>query len=689
MPAEELPDYAAVLGPAGMLASQPGFRFRPGQLAMAEAVGAALRAHRSLVVEAGTGTGKTFAYLVPALLSGQRLMISTGTRALQDQLLHRDLPVLLEKFASPASVAVLKGRNNYVCHYHLERNLAEGRFTGDEDAVFLRRIKQFAARSSSGDRSECADVPESSPVWAMATSTHDTCLGGDCPQVARCFAVKARQRAHQVDIVVVNHHLFCADLALRGKGGSELLPEVDSVIFDEAHQLPETAIRFFGRSWSSRQTQDLAIDVLRVGLQEAPDGSDWVECKARLEQHLRELRLRANVPGRFAWEPGDPLIREVAASLLALHHEIGQLLALVKAQIERGPELPLVLARLEAMHETLSCFVGEEHHCDPDTEQVRWMESSRFGLQLHVSPIDVAEDFRQALGERPKALIFTSATLGLAGRIDLFGKQLGFDEADILRVESPFDYTRQARLYIPRGCGNPSHPDYTREVAEHIWPLLRINRGRAFILCTSLHRLSVLHQLLREHQRTDPKAASLVFLVQGEQPKAVILERFRQLEAPVLLGSASFWEGVDVVGQQLSMVVIDKLPFAPPDEPILKARMRKAQAAGEDFFNNWQLPQAAISLKQGAGRLIRSETDRGLLVVCDDRLASRAYGRQLLGSLPPFGLLRDSIDAIEFLTAVQADGTLAAECVDPELVPLRSSTRHGLVPNPSVSSPLK
>jgi len=658
-------DYAAVLGPSGSLASQPGFRFRPGQLAMAQAVGTALESGRVLVVEAGTGTGKTFAYLVPALLSGQRLIISTGTRTLQDQLLQRDLPALLEKLPVRVSVAALKGRGNYVCHYHLERNLADGRFAARADAALLRRIRRFATRSASGDRAECADVPEDSAVWSMATSAHDTCLGTECPRIASCFVLKARQRAHQVDIVVVNHHLFCADLALRGDGVSELLPEVDSVIFDEAHQLPDAAIHFFSRSWSLRQTQDLAVDLLRVGLREAPDAADWIDCRAGLEQGLRELRVSAGEPGRFTWDPGDPRCGSMAADLTTLHQTLAGLEVLVGSQAERGVELPLLLGRIETMRATLSLFLGTahvSHGCpepEPEPDQVRWFEVSRSGVTLHVSPIDIAVPFRLALGDAPKGLVFTSATLGLAGRIELFGRQLGFDAVDTMRVESPFDYARQARIYIPRGCGSPSHPDFAGQVAHHIWPLLRVNRGRAFVLCTSLRMVGLLHQLLRELQAKDPGGPKIEFLVQGEQAKALILERFRQLEAPVLLGSASFWEGVDVVGQQLSLVVIDKLPFAPPDEPILKARMRKALEAGEDFFSNWQLPQAAISLRQGAGRLIRSESDKGLLVVCDERLALRAYGRQLLRSLPPFPLLRNAVDAVEFLTAPQADGTLA------------------------------
>jgi ATP-dependent DNA helicase DinG len=635
---------------------------------MAQAVGTALESGRVLLVEAGTGTGKTFAYLVPALLSGQRLIISTGTRALQDQLLQRDLPALLENLAVRVSVAALKGRSNYVCHYHLEQHLADGRFAAREDAALLRRIRRFAARSASGDRAECADVPEDAAVWSMATSTHDTCLGTECPRIASCFVMKARQRAHQVDIVVVNHHLFCADLALRGDGVSELLPEVDGVIFDEAHQLPDAAIHFFSRSWSLRQTQDLAVDLLRVGLREAPDAADWLDLKAGLEQGLRQLRLSAGAPGRFTWETGDPRCRAITADLMALHRELAVLEIMVGSQAERGVELPLLLGRIEAMRSTLSRFLGtadgSDQNPEPDSDQVRWLEVSRSGVTLHLSPIDVAVPFRLALGEEPKGLVFTSATLGLAGRIGLFGRQLGFDAVDTLRVESPFDYARQARIYIPRGCGSPTHPEFAGKVARHVWPLLRVNRGRAFVLCTSLRMVSRLHQLLRELQAEDPGGPNLEFLVQGEQPKALILERFRQLQAPVLLGSASFWEGVDVVGQQLSLVVIDKLPFTPPDEPILAARMRKAVAAGEDFFSNWQLPQAAISLKQGAGRLIRSESDKGLLVVCDERLALRAYGRQLLRSLPPFPLLRNAVDAVEFLTEFEADGTLALANMD-------------------------
>lgn len=676
MKAHSAPDCIPVLGPSGSLSTSEGCRFRPGQLDMAQAIGAALESQSVLVVEAGTGTGKTFAYLVPALLSGRKLMISTGTRALQDQLVQRDLPMVRKALGYAASVEVLKGRSNYVCHHHLERHLADGRFANRQDAAVLRRIKRFARSSASGDRAECAEVPEDAPAWSLATSTHDTCLASACGHLARCFVNRARQRAHKADIVVVNHHLFCADLALRSEGVSELLPEVDGVIFDEAHFLPDTALRFFGHSWSLRQTQDLVTDLLRVGLREVPDAADWLACKARLDQCMRQLRLQAGLPGRLAWDREDPRCDAIAEAIVPLQSELHSVCDCLAANSARSPEVQLLRERVEAMLATLDGFFCTDPDrsaaapLDGDGEMVRWWEVSRSGLSLHRSPIDCAALFRRALGEEPKSLVFTSATLGLAGRIDLFGRQLGFAEVRTLRVESPFDYARQARLYIPRGCGDPGHPDFVGAVAAHIWPLLSVNCGRAFVLCTTLRMVGLLHQLLRAHQEKDSAGKDIVFLVQGEQPKAVILERFRQLRAPVLLGSAGFWSGVDVAGQQLSLVVIDKLPFVPPDDPIIRARMRKALAAGEDFFSNWQLPQAAISLKQGAGRLIRSENDRGLLVVCDERLVMRSYGRALLRSLPPFVVVRQAAEAHAFLTALKADGTLAPAAAAPTVAAL-------------------
>lgn len=652
-----------MLGPEGLLVGKPGFRFRRQQFDMAIAVEDAIAMNESLLVEAGTGVGKTFAYLVPALLSGRKVLISTGTKALQDQLLHRDLPLLLEHLSASAQVCQLKGRSNYVCHYHLERHLREGRFARRDEAALLMRIRAFAARSDSGDRSECHEIPEDSPAWAMATATRDTCLGSQCADYGRCFVMRARQKAHQADLLIVNHHLLCADLALKREGVSDLLPEVEGVIVDEAHQLPETAIQFFGRTWSIRQGQEFARDLLRIGLAEAADAADWIHWRDLLEQALKVLRLAADVPSKLEWSQSHPRFEAMLPALREWLEHLRQLHGLLQEQSTRGEELGLLLQRLAEMIDFFPAFLPEQLLAgdqSDENEQVLWLDISRSGLSFHQTPMDAAKAIREALGERPKALIFTSASLAVAGNLQPVADRLGLAHARTLCIDSPFNYEQQARLYVPRGCGDPNEPAFAGLMAEHVWPLILHNQGRAFILCTSLRMVTALHHALLglEASSTTP-AFQIEWLVQGDMSKALMLHRFQQGRAPVLIGSAGFWEGVDVVGDQLSLVIIDKLPFAPPDDPVLKARIRRAKSRGEDVFGQWQLPQAAMSLKQGAGRLIRSESDVGLLVVCDERVVTRAYGKALLKSLPGFPLIRDALDAMDFLTKARGDGNLA------------------------------
>ncbi|NBQ80729.1 MAG: ATP-dependent DNA helicase [Betaproteobacteria bacterium] len=497
---------AAVLGPHGLLAAKPGFRFRRQQFEMAVAVAEAIEKNEALVVEAGTGVGKTFAYLVPALLSGRKLLISTGTKALQDQLLHRDLPLLLEHLSVSAHVCQLKGRSNYVCHYHLERNLREGRFARREEAALLMRIRAFAARSDSGDRSACEEVPDDSAVWAMATATRDTCLGSQCADYGRCFVMRARQRAHQADLVVVNHHLLCADLALKRDGVSDLLPEVEGIVVDEAHQLPDTAIQFFGRSWSLRQGQEFARDLLRIGLAEAADAADWMHWRDVLEQSLRELRLAGEGPSKLEWSVDHPRFAALVPVLRNLLDQLEPLQSLLSEQASRGEELGLLLARLASMAEFLPDFLAEPSTAVSE-DRVLWLDVSRTGLSFHQAPMDAAKAMQEALGERPRSLVLTSASLAMAGDLQHVAGRLGLKAAHTLCIDSPFHYAEQARLYVPRGCGDPNHPEFAALMAEHIWPLILHNRGRAFILCTSLRMVAALHQALLGLEATSGSAA--------------------------------------------------------------------------------------------------------------------------------------------------------------------------------------
>ena len=675
---------AAAFAPDGPLArSQPGFVVRAGQREMALAVAAAIASASAparagvaaaaaggdggapsdapggtLVAEAGTGTGKTFAYLVPALLSGGRVLVSTGTRTLQDQLYHRDLPRVREALGVGTTMALLKGRSNYVCRHHLRRNLEEGRFERREDIAVLRRIERFAAISASGDRSEAPGIAEDAPAWARATSTRENCLGQDCPDLADCFVFRARQAAQQADVVVVNHHLFCADLALRDEGVAELLPSADALIFDEAHQLPEIATQFFGRSVSTRQLLDFARDLLRVGLADARDAADWTQPASAIEQGVRVLRLAAGRPGRLDARQ----LRSHAALREAVADLVGSLeLPALDAAAERSRDLARLRLRALELAQRLQGWLdglerdagapaagaaGDEAGQAGETPSILWAEVHQSGVTLHETPLSVAETFRRHRESAPRAWIFTSATLAVAGRFDHFVSAMGLEGARTLRWESPFDFARRALLYVPRHCGDPASPGFANRVADAAWPLIEANGGRAFVLCTSLRMVEQQAALLGARIRES--GLGLELLVQGQASRLVLIERFRALRSPVLVGSASFWEGVDVVGPQLSLVIIDKLPFAAPDDPILRARIDAMRRAGGDPFRQIQLPAAAMALKQGAGRLIRSESDRGVLAICDERLLDKPYGRSLVASLPPFRLTRDESEAIGF-----------------------------------------
>ena len=694
------------LGAQGPFAAAlAGYRVRDGQLALAGAIAQAISTQGALIAEAGTGTGKTFAYLTPALLSGGRVVISTGTRNLQDQLFERDLPEVVRALGVHAECAVLKGRANYVCRYHLRRNLADGRFARREDVIDLRRIDRYAGVSRTGDRAGAPDVSEDAPAWALATSTRENCLGQECPDLGECFVIKARQAAQRADVVVVNHHLFCADLALRDEGVADLLPTADTLIFDEAHQLPEVATGFFGLSVSSRRLVEFARDVLRAGLAEARDAADWTTVSRALEQSVRELRLQAGDPARLdaAALRARPALLDAVADCA---EQLDSTRALLERSAERGREISrCALRALELVDQlrrweravsgpeasassgvsdapgeawedeqttepaqaaapgapdpgaALAGAVAREDTAD-DGDRIAWAEIGASGLTLHATPLTVAGTFRRHRAQRPRAWVFVSATLAVSGSFGHFARALGMEDAATHAWESPFDYPAHGLLYVPQGIGEPSGADFPQRVFEAIWPLVVANRGRAFVLCTTLRMVDQLGQRLA--RRIEQEGSAISLLVQGSAPRAELLARFRQATAPVLVGSASFWEGVDVRGRQLSLVVIDKLPFAPPDDPVLAARIEVLRRAGEDAFRNLQMPAAAMALKQGAGRMIRSETDRGLLVVCDSRLAERAYGRQLLRSLPPFRRTRSAQDAMDFLAALDEPVALSA-----------------------------
>lgn len=681
---DPLIDHA--FSPDGPLASSvAGWRTRPGQVEMAQAVATALAGRGVLVAEAGTGTGKTFAYLVPALLAGGKVIVSTGTRTLQDQLFGRDLPLVRDALRLPVGVALLKGRSNYVCRHHLERNLEEASLASARDAADLREIARFAKRSSSGDRGELSTVSEQSPAWALATSTRDSCLGGECPQFQDCFVMRARREALAADVVVVNHHLFFADVVLRDTGYAELLPACDAVIFDEAHALPETASLFFGETVSTHQLIDLARDTRAEALAGARDDPALPKAASVLDRAARDLRLALqDDSGRLTLGQ----LRGRRAFLSALDAVLVELDALgrqLAQHAERSEGLGRCVERTESLHRALARWrsralapvtpfgaaaaagavpapdAGADRTDDdgagagPDEGGwVLWGEVMSHAVALHATPLSVARVFREQLaaGGHPRAWVFTSATLAIDGDFRHFVDAMGLEGATCASWPSPYDYASRSLLYLPPDMPEPAAPDYARALVQAALPLIEAAGGRTFVLCTSLRAMRAIHALLDEALRR--RGLIVPLMLQGEASRSELLARFRESGNAVLVASHSFWEGVDVRGEALSVVVIDKLPFAPPDDPVLAARIEQATRSGTSAFATIQLPEAAITLKQGAGRLIRDEADRGVLMIGDPRLLGRSYGRRLIRSLPPMRLTRDIGEACAFLRAPRA-----------------------------------
>ncbi len=613
---------------------------------MAQLIAETLRERRILVAEAGTGTGKTFAYLVPALLSGDKVIISTGTRTLQDQLFNRDLPTVRAALKVPVSVALLKGRANYVCPYHLERNARDGRFQSPQEAADMRAIVRFSRVTRSGDRAECTSVREDSGAWQAATSSRDNCLGQECPNVRDCFVLAARRAAMDADIVVVNHHLFFADVMLRDEGMGELLPACNAVIFDEAHQLPETASLFFGESVSTAQLLELARDTRSETLAGARDCRELADATRSLEKAARDLRLAfgaesARLSHSQAGErPGfDQAVGRLGEQLEAFGTVLG-------TQAERSEGLANCLRRCAEIGARLARW------CSPgDSGIVRWVEVFSQSMVLNATPLQVSEIFRRQVEAQPRAWIFTSATLAVGRDFRHYCDELGLsllaDPPATAVWGSPFDYAQQAVLYAPEGMPDPNHPDYAEAVARVSLPLVRAARGRSFVLCTSLRAMRRIHGLLAEG--LEDAGETLPLLLQGESSRSELLERFRKLGNAVLVASQSFWEGVDVPGDALSLVIIDKLPFAPPDDPVLAARVEHLRRMGHNPFMQYQLPRAVINMKQGAGRLIRSESDRGVLCICDPRMITKRYGKVVWQSLPPMHRTRVQAEVVACL----------------------------------------
>ena len=622
--------------PSGAMAGVlPGFSARASQVAMTRAVAQTLRDGGCLVCEAGTGTGKTLAYLVPVLFSGRRVLISTGTRTLQDQLFERDLPVALIGIRSGRSSALLKGRANYLCLQRLQVALAMGE-DSREDADELARVADWARHTNTGDIAEVADVAEDSRLWRRVTSTVDNCLGQGCPQFEDCHVVAARRRAADADIVIVNHHLFLADIALKEEGFGELLPGADAVILDEAHQLPDIATAFFGQSLSTAQLLELVRDAIAAYQAEAGDMPSLLEAASALAGRVDAFWRTLGPPSRRSWQEciTDGRVEE---ALHALRSGLNELRLNLDELAQRGRQLQHVRERSVRITELLEPF------SDAGTEGgfVAWLEAREHGATLHRSPLDIGGRFAVQALARASAWVFTSATLAVDGSVVHFAERLGLGGHQAKVFPSSFDYQRQSICYLPQGLPEPGTAEHSAAVVETALEVMRASQGSAFLLFTS-------HAALRRADSLLAHRCPYPLMVQGSAPRGELLRRFRATPHAVLLGTGSFWEGVDVSGDALSCVLIDKLPFAPPDDPLLEARSRAMRADGRDPFRNLQLPQAVLALKQGAGRLIRTETDRGVLVICDPRLQRRGYGRSFLSSLPPMPVTHDIADVFEF-----------------------------------------
>lgn len=637
-----MPDIRAFFSANGPLARAiPGYTVRAQQQEMAHAIAETIAANSILVAEAGTGTGKTFAYLVPALLAGGKVIISTGTKTLQDQLFNRDIPTVRAAIKAPVTVALLKGRANYVCHYHLERTLREGRpaLASREEVKYLGLIESYARISKSGDKSGLSEVPESAAIWQQVTSTRDSCLGSECPKYKDCFVMEARKEALAADVVVVNHHLFFADVMLREEGLAELLPACNTVIFDEAHQLPETASLFFGESVSTSQLLELARDSTAEALRGAQDFTALPPAIAEMEKAARDFRL--SVEGENARMPLASIAKNAGfgTTLDGLMKKLDVLADMLESQAERSEGLENCWQRARDIGGGIRRW-RDQSEADGF---VRWVEVYSQALQLNATPLSIAEIFGKQLSGTPRAWIFTSATLSVKGDFTHYNNEMGLNIEVISTKsacwESPFDFGRQALLYVPAGLPEPNSRGYIDEVVNAALPVLKASGGRAFLLCTSLRAMLRAHELLLEAFKRD--GLDYPVLLQGQGSRSTMLDRFRRMGNAVLIGSQSFWEGVDVRGEALSVVIIDKLPFAPPDDPVLAARIDRINREGRNAFMEYQLPRAVINLKQGAGRLIRDETDRGVLMICDPRLITKPYGRKIWQSLPPMKRTRE------------------------------------------------
>jgi ATP-dependent DNA helicase DinG len=612
------------------------FQSRPEQQKMAQAIENAFVSSQKLIIEAGTGTGKTFAYLVPTFLSDQKIIISTGTKNLQSQLYEKDIPLIQQALQSTKKIVLLKGRANYLCLYRLHRNLHEGLFFSKQVIDELEQIRDWSTTIQTGDLAELSHIPENSTVWPYVTSHNDNCLGSDCPFFEKCYVMKARHEAQTAHILVINHHLFMADLILKEEGFDDLLPGANIVIFDEAHQLPQTATQFFGMRISSYQITELANDIRHEYLFTARDIQELETFSENLQRSVLDCRLSFDEePHKGTWHE----ITNHPERILAIENLISQLDVTnqhLSDVITRSKGLENCWRRSLEIAAQLKLLMQNKTQ-----NTIRWFETFSKSFMFHITPLDMSELFKTAMQRYKGSWIFTSATITADNHFTYFSENLGLQDAKNLQLDSPFHYEKQTLLYIPPNLPYPNNPAYTKATVNAMIPVFNASKGRAFFLFTSFRALHEAYELLT-------KRVHYPLLVQGSLPKPILLDKFRLYGNAILLGTHSFWEGVDVRGETLSCVIIDRLPFSSPDEPILKARIENLRQQGKDPFSEYQLPQAVVSLKQGIGRLIRDQNDTGLLVVCDPRILTRPYGKIFLDSLPKMPVTRRSNDIVKF-----------------------------------------
>lgn len=636
-------ECARVLGNQGPLSALfDGYQLRQAQLELAQAIARAIDKRSVLVAEAGTGTGKTFAYLVPALLHGKKAIISTATKTLQDQLFQKDLPLLVKAMGQSLRMQNLKGRSNYICRHRVDLHSTQGVLVSEQSAADLSLVNEKIPLLNEGDRSELPEIKEDSPVWPLVTSNTENCLGGDCPEHSSCFLMKARKRALEADIVVINHHLFFADTRLKDEGFGELLPGADLLVFDEAHQLADIAVDFYSERLGTRQFLDFVDDLIKewpvADRSNHPFKQFKIQSEMLFDQMLNALPEQGE---RYAWSDLSKQTRfqqlwqkwqDIRSDIaLCLEDEAVDEMASLKSCRERFKQIEMVFARFSENQQ--------------DTDKVRWVERFKHTMVFNATPFEVKNQFSSVIEQLQTACVFTSATLTMADSFECFTKPLGLDNAETLLLPSPFDFASQAMLYLPRTLPDPKDKRYHRHLLTQMAPVIKAFGGRCFFLFTSHRALNEVAAMIGEY-------LDFPILVQGEESKSILLARFRQYGNAVLLGTASFWEGVDVKGEALSCVIIDKLPFASPADPVLKAKMAYLQAKGLSAFDVLTLPNAVIALKQGVGRLIRDHEDKGLLVIADPRLVAREYGRLILQSLPKLSYTRDRHKVLKFIKAL-------------------------------------